>query len=45
MVTRETVTADQVVATLRAHEAKLRAMGIRTISLFGSVAPRRLRRR
>jgi len=30
--------ADQVIATLRAHEAELRAAGIRRLSLFGSVA-------
>lgn len=33
-------TRDQVVRTLRAHEAELRAAGIRTLSLFGSVARR-----
>jgi predicted nucleotidyltransferase len=32
------VLADEVVATLRAHEAELRAAGIRRLSLFGSVA-------
>jgi predicted nucleotidyltransferase len=31
-------TAAQVLATLRAHEAELRAAGIRRLSLFGSVA-------
>ncbi len=30
--------ADDVIATLRAHEAELRAAGIRHLSLFGSVA-------
>ena len=30
--------AGQVIATLRAHEAELRAAGIRRLSLFGSVA-------
>jgi hypothetical protein len=30
--------AKDVVATLRAHEAELRAAGIRRLSLFGSVA-------
>jgi predicted nucleotidyltransferase len=30
--------ADHVLATLRAHEAELRAAGIRRLSLFGSVA-------
>lgn len=30
--------ADQVVATLRAHEAELRAAGVSRLSLFGSVA-------
>ena len=30
--------ADQVIDTLRAHEAELRAAGIRRLSLFGSVA-------
>ena len=33
-----TRTADAVIATLRAHEAELRAAGIRRLSLFGSVA-------
>lgn len=33
-----TATAEQVLATLRAHEAELRAAGIRRLSLFGSVA-------
>jgi predicted nucleotidyltransferase len=31
-------TAEQVIATLRAHEAELRQAGLRLISLFGSVA-------
>ena len=31
-------TAKRVIATLRAHEAELRAAGIRRLSLFGSVA-------
>ncbi|MBV8915931.1 MAG: nucleotidyltransferase domain-containing protein [Acetobacteraceae bacterium] len=30
--------ANEVIATLRAHEADLRAAGIRGLSLFGSVA-------
>jgi hypothetical protein len=29
---------DAVLAVLRAHEAELRAAGVRTVSLFGSVA-------
>ena len=33
-----TATAERVLATLRAHEAELRAAGIRRLSLFGSVA-------
>jgi len=36
--TDEAITAEQVIATLRAHEAELRAAGIRALSLFGSVA-------
>lgn len=36
--TTRTATAEQVLATLRAHEAELRAAGIRRLSLFGSVA-------
>jgi predicted nucleotidyltransferase len=31
-------TADRVIATLRAHEAELRQAGLRSVSLFGSVA-------
>ena len=31
-------TADRVIATLRAHEAELRRAGLRSVSLFGSVA-------
>jgi predicted nucleotidyltransferase len=31
-------TADDVIATLRAHEAELRAAGIKRLSLFGSIA-------
>ena len=31
-------TADRVIATLRAHEADLRQSGLRSLSLFGSVA-------
>ena len=31
-------TADGVIATLRAHEAELRQAGLRSLSLFGSVA-------
>jgi predicted nucleotidyltransferase len=38
MDTVEAITAEQVIATLRAHEAELRAAGIRALSLFGSVA-------
>ena len=30
--------AEPIIATLRAHEAELRAAGIRRLSLFGSVA-------
>jgi len=33
-----TALAEHVLATLRAHEAELRAAGIRRLSLFGSVA-------
>ena len=33
-----TRSAEQVLATLRAHEAELRGAGIRSVSLFGSVA-------
>jgi uncharacterized protein len=36
--TTRTALADHVLATLRAHEAELRAAGIRRLSLFGSVA-------
>lgn len=36
--TRSCPSADDVIATLRAHEAELRAAGIRHLSLFGSVA-------
>jgi uncharacterized protein len=32
------VRADEILSTLRAHEAELRAAGIRRLSLFGSVA-------
>jgi uncharacterized protein len=38
MDTVDAITAEQVIATLRAHEAELRAAGIRALSLFGSVA-------
>ena len=38
MDTAEAITAERVIATLRAHEAELRAAGIRALSLFGSVA-------
>jgi predicted nucleotidyltransferase len=38
MSTTTTLLADQVIATLRAHEAELRGAGIRRLSLFGSVA-------
>jgi hypothetical protein len=36
--TTTTNMAEQVIATLRAHEAELRRAGIRHLSLFGSVA-------
>jgi len=36
--TRASDLAEQVIATLRAHEAELRRAGIRRLSLFGSVA-------
>ena len=36
--TRTCLAADDVIATLRAHEAELRAAGINRLSLFGSVA-------
>ena len=36
--TRACPRADDVIATLRAHEAELRAAGIHRLSLFGSVA-------
>jgi len=35
MDTDEAITAEQVIAALRAHEAELRAAGIRALSLFG----------
>ena len=38
MATVEAMTAERVMATLRAREAELRAAGIRALSLFGSVA-------
>ena len=38
MDTVEAITAERVIATLRAHAAELRAAGVRTLSLFGSVA-------
>ena len=38
MDTAEAVTAEQVIAVLRAHEPRLRAAGIRALSVFGSVA-------
>jgi uncharacterized protein len=38
MSTDSEITAAEVVACLRAHEAELRAAGIRHLSLFGSVA-------
>jgi predicted nucleotidyltransferase len=31
-------TAELVIATLRAHEEELRRVGLRSLSLFGSVA-------
>ena len=36
--TRTCPLADDVIVTLRAHEAELRAAGINRLSLFGSVA-------
>lgn len=36
--TRSCPSADDVIATLRAHEAELRAAGVKRLSLFGSVA-------
>ena len=36
--TTTTTVAEQVIATLRAHELELRQAGIRRLSLFGSVA-------
>ena len=36
--TRPSPQADDVIATLRAHEAELRAAGIKHVSLFGSIA-------
>lgn len=36
--TTTTDSAERVIATLRAHEAELRAAGIARLSLFGSVA-------
>lgn len=36
--TTTTTVAEQVIATLRAHESELRQAGIRRLSLFGSVA-------
>jgi uncharacterized protein len=36
--TTTTAVAEQVIATLRAHESELRQAGIRRLSLFGSVA-------
>lgn len=36
--TRSCPRADDVIAILRAHEAELRASGVRRLSLFGSVA-------
>ena len=32
-------TAELVIATLRTHEAQLQQAGLRSLSLFGSVAP------
>lgn len=37
-MTPRTALADRVLTTLRAHEAELRAAGVRRLSLFGSVA-------
>jgi predicted nucleotidyltransferase len=38
MHTDTSTTADEVIASLRAHASELRAAGIRHLSLFGSVA-------
>jgi uncharacterized protein len=38
MNTDTNITADEIVESLRAHAAELRAAGIRHVSLFGSVA-------
>lgn len=38
MSTATNITAEGIIATLCAHEAELRAAGIRRMSLFGSVA-------
>jgi predicted nucleotidyltransferase len=38
MDTAEAVTAEKVIAVLRAHEQWLRAAGLRTLWVFGSVA-------
>jgi hypothetical protein len=38
MDTAEAVAAEKVIAILRSHEPRLRAAGIRTLSLFGSMA-------
>ena len=38
MDTAEAVTADKVIAVLRAHEQWLRAAGLRTLWVFGTVA-------
>ena len=34
----ETMDRESVISTLRAHEAELRAKGVESVSLFGSVA-------
>ncbi|MBV9758830.1 MAG: nucleotidyltransferase domain-containing protein [Alphaproteobacteria bacterium] len=38
MSTSTAISAEAVIATLRAHEAELRESGIRHLALFGSVA-------
>lgn len=38
MTAAKAITAEQVIGVLRAHEATLRAAGIRRLSLFGSLA-------
>jgi uncharacterized protein len=38
MNTKNSTTADEVIASLRVHASELRAAGIRHLSLFGSIA-------